>query len=61
MSCLWLVLRYRRASPYRTLARKGNGRRVDYRLNYMAVRPPSITSSLPVMKEDSSEARNRAP
>ena len=28
---------------------------------YWAVLPPSITNSLPVMNEDSSEARNRAP
>ena len=30
-------------------------------LPYIAVRPPSITNSLPVTKEDSSEARYRAP
>ena len=28
---------------------------------YCAVTPPSITISLPVMKEDSSEARKRTP
>ena len=28
---------------------------------YCAVKPPSITSSLPVMNEASSEARNRTP
>ena len=28
---------------------------------YWAVKPPSMTSSLPVMKDDSSEARKRAP
>ena len=30
-------------------------------MGYWAVKPPSMTSSLPVIKEDSSEARKRAP
>ena len=33
----------------------------EWGMGYWAVKPPSMTSSLPVMKEDSSEARKRAP
>ena len=41
--------------------RPGVGLRVGLGWGYSAVRPPSITSSEPVMKEASSEARNRTP
>lgn len=38
-----------------------NARRLDTHLDYCAVRPPSMTNSLPVMNDDSSEARKRTP
>ena len=37
------------------------GRQTEAQINEGAVQPPSITNSLPVMNDDSSEARNSTP
>jgi hypothetical protein len=45
---------FRLSASTQTLARVENGR-------YWAIKPPSITSSVPVMKDASSDARNNTP
>lgn len=51
------------AAAYLSMVLSGlsNAKKVAPHKAYSAVMPPSMTISLPVMNDDSSEARNRTP
>ena len=51
----------RRRAGIVNLACGNHAGRAGTRIVYWAVAPPSMTNSLPVMNDDSSEAKNRTP